>query len=96
MLKNLRRKIAAAVRRKTRRPNTHAVPRPRFERSDPLARRGVETGSMPLNEVVFWHEEGLVELPALQVKLKQATTETDAADELWSAPLKSLFQHIIG
>lgn len=52
-------------------------------------------GSLPLNEVVFWHEEGLVELPTFQVVFKQ-TADTDKEDELWSAPLKSLFQHIIG
>ena len=50
--------------------------------------------SKPLNEVVFWHEEGLVELPAFQVVFKPAAgSSTDGGS--WSASFENLLQHVI-
>jgi hypothetical protein len=52
--------------------------------------------SLPLNEVVFWHEEGLVELPAFQVVFKPADDQA-TLDESWPASLANMLQqqHII-
>jgi len=52
-------------------------------------------GSLPFNEVVFWHEEGLVELPAFQVLFK-ANADKGADDESWPGSFKNLLQHVIG
>jgi hypothetical protein len=51
-------------------------------------------GSLPLNEVVFWHEEGLVELPAFQVAFKVAADRV-AEGGSWSASFENLLQHVI-
>ena len=51
-------------------------------------------GTLPLNEVVFWHEEGLVELPAFQVVFKPAA-ERGAEGGSWSASFENLLQHVI-
>jgi CubicO group peptidase (beta-lactamase class C family) len=51
--------------------------------------------SLPLNEVVFWHDQGLVELPAFQVVFKTATGK-DMADASWPASLANVLQHVIG
>ena len=53
-------------------------------------------GSFPLNEVVFWHEEGLVEVPVLRVVFKPAT-DTDRGTEAGSgsAFFENLLQRII-
>lgn len=54
-----------------------------------------EYGGLPLNEVVFWHEAGLVELPAFRVKFK-AAAQGEMPGLSWSSPLKSLVQQVIG
>ena len=50
--------------------------------------------SLPLNEVVFWHEEGLVELPAFQVVFEPAP-DRGVRVKSWSASFKDLLQHVI-
>lgn len=54
-----------------------------------------EYGGLPLNEVVFWHEAGLVELPAFRVKF-EATDQGDRPSLSWSSPFKSLVQQVVG
>jgi hypothetical protein len=51
-------------------------------------------GSLPLNEVVFWHEEGLVELPAFRVVFKPAA-DRGTEGHSWSASFENLLQHVI-
>lgn len=51
-------------------------------------------GTLPLNEVVFWHEEGLVELPAFQVVFKP-TADRGTEGGSWSASFENLLQHVI-
>ena len=51
-------------------------------------------GTLPLNEVIFWHEEGLVELPAFQVVFKPAA-DRGAKGGFWSASFGDLLQHVI-
>lgn len=51
-------------------------------------------GTLPLNEVVFWHERGLVELPAFEVVFKPAA-ERGAEGGSWSASFENLLQHVI-
>lgn len=55
----------------------------------------MEYGGLPLNEVVFWHDEELVELPAFRVKFKPAA-QGKMSGRSWSTPLKSLVQQVIG
>lgn len=52
-------------------------------------------GSFPFNEVVFWHDEGLVELPAFQVHFK-AAADRGTEDRSWPGSLKNLLQQVIG
>jgi hypothetical protein len=51
-------------------------------------------GTLPLNEVVFWHEEGLVELPAFQAMFKPAADRGTEGGS-WSASFENLLQHVI-
>jgi hypothetical protein len=54
----------------------------------------VSYASLPLNEVVFWHEEGLVELPAFKVTFKAVETdEVEHADV--RGPLARLWQKVL-
>jgi hypothetical protein len=50
--------------------------------------------SLPVNEVVFWHEEGLVELPAFQVAFKVAG-DKGMETASWPASFANMLQHII-
>jgi CubicO group peptidase (beta-lactamase class C family) len=39
-------------------------------------------GGLPLNEVVFWREEGLVELPAWKIKMRKDTEREQGAEKM--------------
>lgn len=54
---------------------------------------------LPLNEVVFWHEEGLVELPAFKVTFKPSDADegkVGVAYHGFQASLEGLWQKVIG
>lgn len=53
-------------------------------------------GGLPFNEVVFWHEEGLVELPAFRVSFKSAGEDAVEEGPGVRASLAGLWQKVIG